>query len=112
MSDLKECYSSLSNPMGNFLPFDSRSRKPACEINAINTGILPIYQKPVTTSYPDRSKFAKLLHPNTAICRDTGYQCRASINKSYKVEYYTTKLYQELELESNPIQELESKPNQ
>ena len=77
MSNLSECYKSTpNNVMMNFMPFDDRTRAPACgEKIENNTGIKNIYTMPVTTSAPDTIGFAKFLFPNPAFCRETGYMC-------------------------------------
>ncbi len=67
--------SSIYNPMSNFMPFDDRTKQPACRENIENTTGIYGYTMPVTTSAPDTMGFANFLFPNPARCRETGYMC-------------------------------------
>ena len=102
MSSLKECYPSLSNPAGNFRPFDNvNCQYVTNNIMNNNIGINTLHTMPVTKNYPDTVAFAKLLFPNTAECRDTGYMCKSNNNfiNFNKLEYgKSNKLYQEVGL--------------
>ena len=88
MSNISECYkSNILNPMGNFLPFDSRMRGPVCQESIENTtGIERIYTMPVTTSAPDTMALAKFLFPNTAKCRDLGYVFVTEADTTIKID--------------------------
>ena len=78
MSDLKECFSSLSNSIGakhsvEHFRFDLSREKYS-----------PFWSDDVYYSYPDdNNKLSKYLYSNTAICRDTGWlwQCRPRPDK-------------------------------
>ena len=92
MSSLQECYSSKSNPMGNFLPFDERNRLLGCNNNIKYTENNILYRLPVTTSIPDTVEFAKFLFPNPARCRETGYLCIVNAYSTYnlyRISYYS-----------------------
>ena len=88
MSNLSECYNSTpSNPMMNFMPFDNRTRAPACVEKIENTtGIQNIYTMPVTSSAPDTIQFANFLFPNPARCRETGYLCVTNANSTLNLD--------------------------
>jgi hypothetical protein len=92
MSLLSECYSSKSNPMGNFLPFDDRNRLLGCNNNIKYTENNILYKMPVTSSIPDTVEFAKFLFPNPARCRETGYLCVVNADSTYnldRISYYS-----------------------
>ena len=98
MSNLSECYkSNPNNPMMNFLPFDNRNRQSAClEKVENNNGIQGIYTMPVTTNVPDTIEFAKLLFPNPAKCRETGYLCYSTADNTMSLDrlaYYKDEKY-------------------
>jgi hypothetical protein len=85
------------NPMGNFLPFDSRTRESACPVTN-TTNLLPkneiaddtykhiFVTQPVTTSYPDSTGFAKFLFKDPSECRDTGYLCRSNVDQTLNID--------------------------
>ena len=102
MSKLSECYSSILNPVGNYLPFDNMKRQSACiNSNTINNiGIQQLYKMPVTNSYPDTTHFAHYLYRNQAECRDTSYICKKNAYDTIdvdKLQYYDMKPYQQVE---------------
>ena len=81
---MSNCYTNNYNPMGNFLPFDDRTRLEACTTSTTNN--MRFYTNPVTTSYPDTSGFAKFLFPNPAKCRDTGYLCKTNADSTLNLD--------------------------
>ena len=87
----------IYNPQSNFMPFDSRTKQPACRENIENTtGIQNIYTMPVTTSAADTIGFANFLFPNPARCRETGYMCVVNVDSTYNLErlaYYPGDTY-------------------
>jgi hypothetical protein len=91
----EKCYKTNNfNPMGNFLPFDSRTRAQNCEVSSEQDKIYKLenqfsklfYSMPVTTSYPDTSGFAKYLFPDPARCRDTGYLCMTNADSTINID--------------------------
>ncbi len=105
---MSNCYKpSLMNPMGNFLPFDNRTRSAACDTN-VNSNLLPkneiaddsfkynFVTQPVTTSHPDTTGFAKFLFKDASECRDTGYLCRSNVDQTLNIDrlvYYPKENY-------------------
>ncbi len=109
---MANCYKpNINNPMGNFLPFDDRTREPVCNVlfkehldNLLKSGEVvddtlqyKFNPQPVTSSYPDTTGFAKFLFPDPARCRETGYLCKtnaASTLNLNRIVYYHN--YQEI----------------
>ena len=87
----------IYNPLGNFMPFDSRTKQPACRENIENTtGIKNIYTMPVTTSASDTMGYANFLFPNPARCRETGYMCVVNADSTQSLDrlaYYPGDTY-------------------
>lgn len=93
------CYKpNIYNPMGNFLPFDSRIRQPVCNVsnkesidNLVSNVVDDSYKynfnaQPVTNAYPDTTAFAKFLFPDPARCRDTGYMCKTNADSTLNLD--------------------------
>lgn len=83
---MSNCYNNNYNPMGNFLPFDERTRTEACPTSTTNNMQHIFYTNPVTTSYPDTSGFAKFLFPDPSKCRDTGYLCKTNADSTLNLD--------------------------
>ncbi len=93
------CYKpNINNPMGNFLPFDNRTRQAVCNNtikenidNLVSNVVDDSYKynfntQPVTNAYPDTTAFAKFLFPDPARCRDTGYMCRTNADSTLNLD--------------------------
>jgi hypothetical protein len=107
------CYKpNKNNPMGNFLPFDDRTRPEVCNVpvdehfkylkgdkfdNAFRLNFNP---NAVTTSYPDITGFANYLFKDPARCRDTGYLCVTNADETRNLDRMgfspNEKYYQEI----------------
>ncbi len=120
----ENCYKpNISNPMGNFLPFDKRDRASVCNVPASEhqqyltsnresfdgTFRLNFNPNAVTTSYPDITGFANYLFKDPARCRDTGYLCRTNADQTRNLDRMgfnypgvNDKIYQEINTNNTP----------
>lgn len=81
------CYkSNINNPMGNFMPFDSRSRQPVCVADTAFDYPVTFHTMPVTESYQDSTAFAHFLFPNPARCRESGYLCMTNADRTVNLD--------------------------